>query len=255
MSRDEDLLEALGAAAKERDEEDEGWWEAVENEDASALPSKEAIAALRPLDDDEMDAIAGDLFGATASGGDARERPVAEPPTSAQRSEASPGAKVVSITSARRWVGSAAAVLAVAAAVLLFVRAPDDAELPRYALEVRSGEKVVRGEDVPTGDVTAYSNGAVFDFVLVPDAAVAEDVGLAVFVVGDGGTHVWDAPYQRLDGGTFRVRGTVGDQLDLAPGTWRVVFLVGPPDALSSDPASVDSTSGVQRFEALVRIR
>lgn len=238
MNRDEDLLEALGEAAKDRDEEDDRWWDAVAAKDASALPSEEAVEALRPLDDAEMDGIADMLLAA--------EKPAVEADEG--------GAKVVSIFSARRWAAPAGALLAVAAAALLFLSTPNDAMLPRYALDVRSGEKVVRGDDHTQTEITAYSDGATFDFVLVPDERVTEDVALAAVVIGDGGEKIWDAPFTRLDGGTLRVRGVVGEQLDLAPGDWRVVFFVGPKDRLPTTPTN-ETPSGVQRFEAQIRVR
>ncbi len=277
MNRDDDLLEALGAEAQALDEEDDRLWEAVQRGDADALPSEAALDALKPLDDAEMeDIVSGLLGGAVASGGpEGVAAQVAEVEAvdamavgAAKATEGAAGAlgagvggapataegaQVVSITSARRWAGPVAALVAIAAAVMLFVATPDHAALPRYALDVRSGEKVVRSDDAPVGDVTAYSKGAVFDFVLVPAAKVTEDVALAAFLIGDAGPRAWDAPAQRLDGGTFRVRGTVGDQLDLEPGTYRVVFFVGARDALPS--AATEDAPGAQRFEATIRVR
>lgn len=286
MNRDEDLLEALGDAANERDEEDDRWWAAVEAEDAAALPEG-AVDALRPLDDAEMDDIVGDLLGrmgasasseAPLAGADvagvialgaakATEgaagalapgvpgTPEAGPIGVAGPAEDRAEAKVVSISSARRWGAPAAALLAAAAAILLFVLPADPTALPHYSLDVRSGEKVVRSDEAPTGDVTTYSDGAIFDFVLVPDTTVTEDVALVAVVIGEGGARAWNAPTEALTGGTLRVRGKVGEQLDLAPGAWRVVFLVGAKGAMPKDPVAAMDDSDLQRFEAKILIR
>lgn len=254
MTKEDELLMALGDEAKARDAEDERWWQAVESRDASGIPSEDPahLDALRPLDSAEMDGIAAFLLGEAPAA--KQEAPAVEPE----------GAKVISIFKARRWVAPFGATIAAAAVALFMVRPPIDesAQYPRYSLEVRSGEKPTRGPDdgQPQVGVTLYSDGALFDFVLVPDTSLtAEDtVALrAVIVDAAGGAKAWDAPSERLQGGTFRVRGQIGQDLQLEPGAYQLVFFVGAPSSLEKDltAASQAPPAGVQRFAAPIELR
>ena len=231
MSADDqdDLLAALGQAAADRDAEDDALWAAVMAENREELPEGADLEALAPLTDAEEAAIAGELAG---------------------------GAQVVPLTrSRRRLVAPLVAVVVAAAAAALLMLGPSPQTQPglqRYSLQVRSGEKVLRNGTATAGEIGVYSKGAVFDFALVPDEPVEDEVAVVAFVVSTEGAKTWSAPSQRLPGGALRIRGRVGQELSVDPGEYVLRFFVGRTSDL---PRGADDSTSAQRFESKIRIR
>lgn len=224
---EEELLDALARIASEEDREADALWAAVEAGDADALPEDgPGLDVLRPLDEAERGEMADSLFGLSPAS--------SEPGPEAERE--APAAPVIDLAARRRrtWV-SAGVGLALAAglAMIVFGRS---AALPEYALEVRAGEQIMRGDEVAT---KTFAEGSVLSAVLRPQQAVEGEVEVAVVLVPESGAaRPVDLRTQVSETGAVRFTGVVGRELPVGPGTHRLVFLVAPKGGLPSDPAA-----------------
>lgn len=223
MSRDQgsrkgsDLGKALGDVARDQQQEAEAWWEGAARGDAGALPpGAPPVDELRPLDEAEQERLTLALFGAL---------PATQVPVSP-----------IPIQRRRAWLGpTAAALVALAAAVVLFLRPPPT--VPAYRLEVLGGEVAVRGDRDAGGLHSIYRPGSRFEVVLVPEVPAETPLEVALFFEGPGGVQRYGGAIDRAPSGAFRLVAELGRDLDLSVGAWRLVAVLAPPGKL---PAHLD---------------
>lgn len=228
---DDDLLNALGDLLGEQDDEDVQLLAALEAGEAIEGVDPALLAALGPLDVEEL----GTIQAAVRPPVEAVVEP--EPPVV----EAPAPDNVLPF---RRWWLAGAGALAAAAAVVFFVLRPGVPGLPRYELSVRGhGAQTFRSGDAgPAAERPAFREGTRFDFVLRPASKVVGDVELRATRVQGATRARWDAPLERDPGGALRVTGTVGADLPAEPGDWTLVFEVSRAGAEG------------QRFEVPIRV-
>lgn len=140
-----------------------------------------------------------------------------------------------------RWLSLllALALLLGAAAAHLGGGAPEP--LPVYALTAQGGVVDAQGEGPDAA--LRIARGAALRLILRPAAAVEGVVVLRAFRVRDGQARRLAAPFGRLEGGGFQLRAP-SDVLELRPGRWDLVLLLGRPDALPADPHELPTRSG-----------
>lgn len=224
MTTDRDpLLRALGEVERDYDEKYPAIWEDVlaGRAPASAADGRAAVdpehaqlAAMfaAKIDDAEIQRLVG--------------RAAASLPAQAATSPA-PSADVVPLR--RKVVIAVAAVLAIAAALVLW-------QLPRegprgpviaYALTVRNpAVEPVRSADASAA-VASYTRGSTVDWVLSPDLPRDEQVTLRVVARAPDGAETTVTPvFTRSAAGALRLRGRLADVLPLAPGRWQLRFEV-----------------------------
>lgn len=144
------------------------------------------------------------------------------------------GGNVVALR--RRVTVAVVAVLAAAAALVLFMQLPDPG--PRgtpmaYALTVRNqAVATVRSGD-DAGEVARYTTGSTIDWVLSPEQTQKEEVTVEVVARGEDGHEVRLTPaFTRSPEGALRLRGIFKEVLGLAPGRWQLRFMVGRSGAM-----------------------
>lgn len=214
---DEDELEALARASMPPTESERRAW------------GGRARAALQATDDDDDDDAPADS-------------PAAEAPVEAPIELATRRAR-------RRWGwGGLATLVAVAAAVLLWLRArpqPGALEvagepLPPFTMTVRNGTVgEVRGSADEVGGPARYAVDSRIHWSFQPDEPVAGGLELAAVVRGDDGLTCLTRPEvtRASSDGVLEVRGTVGQALGLGPGLWTVEMIVARRGALPNDGA------------------
>ncbi|RMH16798.1 MAG: hypothetical protein D6696_17360 [Acidobacteria bacterium] len=133
------------------------------------------------------------------------------------------------------------AALAAAALVLLLQPAAHLAPLPAYDLVLHGAVRERRSTAPPaSGDEgRIFARGNLFDLQLVPAGEVEGPVAVRVFRDGGSGFEPWTqaAELATIEGGAIRIRGRLGEDLDLPPGEWRLVVAIGRPGEL---PAAAD---------------
>lgn len=229
-NQDDPLLSALGALARQEDEEADALWQAVIAKDDAGLPNEEpSLQVLEPLQGEERAALL-DLV---------MDRPA----------EAEAPAPVIDLASrrkARLLTGGIG--LAIAAALTMFVFAPA-ATLPAYELEMKSAEQVLRGSEVESN---TYTEGSVMSAVLRPSVATDEQVHVrAVLLTSDGSAHELTLPTQETASGAFRITAVIGRDIKVGPGAHQIVFLVATQGAMPSEPSHHHTTAppGGQRLQ------
>lgn len=253
--RPDPLLLALGTLEREDAREPRGAWEDVlagrspvaEVVEAAvdAPDERAALAAMfsGPVPEGEVD----DLVGRTLAAWDAPPASVSPPattePLAPAEPPAGPGATVVIPLVRRRATWAAAAsVLAVAAALLLWLpgeasRAP----LADYDLVVLDQSIQDTRSNDPPGAVRRYRADSSIDWLIRPARAVGEAAELRVLARdADGRELVLTPTATRSPEGTLRVRGRLGAVLPLETGRWRLRFLVfaATPAATPADAAA-----------------
>lgn len=205
---------------------------------AATLASAEAGAAASPQADAAGAAVAGRPPPILAAGPPVAE--VAAPISLAERSARRRGL----------WVG-ASALLAAAAALVLWIRAPEPAPggaslLTPYSLVVRNQE--VRGERSTGasagGDAATparYRRDSQIHWILRPDEAnpAAAGLGLVVWASDGAASRTLRPALARVgEGGVIELRGPLGELLPLPAGRWELRFGVGVGvSELGDDPA------------------
>lgn len=232
--RGDPLLRALGEVERDHEQRHPGEWEDVL---AGRVPAATAAAARAGVDPPDEHAAFSAMFGAPI--GDAEVEQLVARASRALADEANPPATRDVVPLRRRWPIAAAAVLAIAAALVLW-RLPGEA--PRgapiaYALTVRNQATLpVRSSDATTSrpsgpDVAAvahYRGDSEIDWVLSPEAATADAVTLQVVARADDGREVTLTPvFTRSSAGALRLRGRLAEVLPgLPPGRWQLRFVV-----------------------------
>lgn len=233
------LLQELGRVARERQQaeaRDERWESLTEGtlseEDRRELerlagqePSAaEAYEAYKPLDAAAKERIAARL----------------EQQLAGQSTQQAPApARVVPISSSRRWRGvvPAVAALAAAAAILVLVLPRQPPPLPGYTLSLSSEQGVRSG--TPEPEVPRLGPGSQLDVLLRPEQAVEGPLEVRAFLVRPGEARAWSPPLERSPEGAVRIRGPVETLLSIPPGEWTLAVAVGRPGALPEAPGEV----------------
>ena len=139
-----------------------------------------------------------------------------------------------------RWQPMAAGAIVVLLGVALGDRllrsgGPD---LINYELSVQ-GSTMWRGDEPSPGDVMALAPGDRFELLLRPATATGDAPVVRLYRLTDSSPAAVRAPTaQRLDQGTLRLRGTIGDDVALPLGPSRLLILLGPT---ATDPDVQDA--------------
>lgn len=243
----DDLLSLLGR--KQRDDLDEPLDGASEQDPLT-----------RPFDDDERAAILDALFerveeqtseGAAERDESAtRNQPVA-------RAEPAPS-NVVSLASRSRrvLVGSVLALAAAAAVVVWFVPRSEPntvAMVPDYAFtKLGGGVAVQRSDDNPLAaelpELTLRLDSTI-DWVLTPAQPTQAPVGVALLARSDAGARVFvpRLAAERSAQGAVRVRGRIGELVELELGSWTLELLVAAPEQLPTNADAAAETEAPWR--------
>ncbi len=253
--QDDALLLALAEHARERP----SVWEPVVRGERSVeevasqagAELERARAYFQPFDASETRAIVEGVL--------ARALPADAPPA-----DAPPAGPVAEVVQLRPRAGNRNAILvgvllAVAAAAALWLiwprseianTAPTIAArepIPEYGVEASGWLKTLR-DDTPTAPSRyRYRQETSFEWVLRPQAKVVDALALRAFVVDEGrpeGVPLEIGPLSEIaTTGGIRIHGTIA-QLNLAPGRYTIVLVVGRPDALPDQAAALaDPTS------------
>ena len=127
-----------------------------------------------------------------------------------------------------------AAVIAFAAALVLWrrdepLRGPG--ELVAYQVTVRS-QSLHSKRAGDTGEGHRYRSDSTIDIVINPERAVTEAIEVRVLATdGEGHQQLLKPPVTRTAEGVMRLTGTVSEVLPLAPGHWRLRFILGSAGA------------------------
>ncbi|MEM9070723.1 MAG: hypothetical protein AAGE52_19605 [Myxococcota bacterium] len=216
---DQEMLRALGALAREEDEE------------MRSLDSDPVFGALSAAEREGMT----DELASRLGFSDAPEEAPAAP---------SKKSNVIA------FPAIAAVVFAAAAAVALVISSSAPVDLPEYALVSPPPDGLTRGAEDERGQT--YSLGRTLEFILRP--ATRSDVATQVrsYVVEDEGLRAWSPRSERTEGGTWLLTVDTGPEgeLKLPAGDWTLVFFVTAEDDFDpSDPGDA------QRFEMELPLR
>lgn len=121
--------------------------------------------------------------------------------------------------------------LAMAATLILMVgRLPVEdrpgEHLSAYVLEDFDGDKLVRGSDPVNAATPAFAIGSAIDAAYVPEDRVLGPLNAAVWVETASGPRPTGLLATPLQSGTVRIKGVVGTDLVLDPGTHTLIFAV-----------------------------
>ncbi len=158
------------------------------------------------------------------------------------------GAKLDSAARRRRvrarGFGAAAAVLAAAACMVLWVR-PVAVEIPAYALSIKGQVATRRGAPVMHEPVYLTPN-SMLDIRLTPALRVRDGVTLSAFLAQGGHARPWPVPVERADSGAFRIQGVASELLKADFGTWDAIFVIAPGAVHALPAANTDGMAVVR---------
>lgn len=139
-----------------------------------------------------------------------------------------PPAKTLPFRKRPSWIAAWSAAAAVAAAALfLLVRGPASSPpLPVYAAELTGGDQEYRGGTEPAAGVPVFSPGSILRLDAFPEEAVNGPVEARAFAARGAEWVKLESP---AGDGSKRLEGTIGKDLQLAPGVWRLWIVVGRP--------------------------
>lgn len=230
MKDDDDLLRALGNAAR-----DEDWVEDPRLDALSAGELSEAEGqALRARDDPMADPA----FEAFRPIDEAGKQRFVDAIVSQQQQGA--GAKVLPFPKKRAWLASAGVVgaLAAAAAFALVVSTGGPEPLPDYELDVLGGESGVRSK--PTEGVPRLVEGSRLELRLRPATRTTGPLEVRGALARGDTVHPWSPPVHQDPDGAARIAGTREELFpDIPDGTWTIVVAIGRPDELPIDPRTL----------------
>ncbi len=219
--KDDDLLKALGAAARE--------------DDAKTRRELEEIAAgdedaARPLDDAARGRIAARLAEATGTKSVTTAK-------SAKTTKPDPPPNVILLRRAA-WI---VAPLAMAAAVLLWISRPGViTALPEYELALVGGDQTTRATPAQLrGDTLRVHTGARVQISARPATMPDGEIAARAFLIEGGAARVWDVPIEISPEGAARIAGDAGAIFPAQSGDWDVVIALGHPGSLPTAPMVV----------------
>lgn len=142
------------------------------------------------------------------------------------------------------WVGTATVV---AAGLLFLVRSPALPPLPGYAATVMPGVQFTRGVPSSANGVQIFVPGSTLEIHVKPAHPVSEPVEAHAFVGPSGGggriVPLEGKEPEVADTGTGAVAllGTLGQEIRLRPGSWRIWIVVGRRGKLPSRNEILDA--------------
>jgi hypothetical protein len=134
-----------------------------------------------------------------------------------------------------RWAGWSAAAAVAAAALFFVVRGPASyPPLPVYTAELSRGDQQFRGGTETATGVPVFSPGSTLTLNVRPEQAVAGPVEAQAFAAR--GTELIPlARKLQVENGSVRMRGTLGQEIRLLPGDWRIWIVVGRPGKIPAE--------------------
>lgn len=144
-------------------------------------------------------------------------------------------------------------VTATAAALYLLVRiiAPQP-PLPAYASNLTGGVQAYRGESDPAKGLPVFVPGSLLTLDVRPQQSVTGRVEAHGFLARGAEIVAWEPPppFDISDKGAVRLRGTLGQDIQLPPGNWRIWVVVGRPRKIPSiDELQAELRAGSTRHE------
>jgi hypothetical protein len=241
---DDKLLAALAEAARRSrlgepnmDWDDLAAGTLSEEERAALLASDEdgELAALfEPLGDDFVDGVLSDVLGIVEAGSDpvAAGSDPSTPDDVARRAAPVPDVSAPEPANRPFWMLWVAPVLALAAAVLIFLAMPAPGPgLPSYQWDVTGGDQVVRGSNTVVEGLRRLTPGSALEVAARPQERVDAVVAATAFVRQADGVLVRSAVSAEVaPSGAVRWIGHAGEDV-LQPGSSEVVIVVHPADA------------------------
>lgn len=200
---------------------------AARREHESEAELHEHLEMFRPFSADERDNLVAKLL--TLPG----EKHVPAPSL--------PTAKVIPLWRRPMAWASVAAAAAVAFLLVQPIRGPSpqsQGSLPTFELEVNGGLATQRSEGKVTG-VPKYAADTEIEVVIRPQVRAKHPLAAKLFAFNGEQGQLLSTPIEVADSGSVRLKGQVGEVLKLAPGTWRLVFVVGATEALPTSPGAV----------------
>ena len=181
--------------------------------------AREAYEAFRPLGPEFHASVVKAAAAEVASGA-----PEAEPRE--PRPRLLPFRRAASRT--KVWLGTAAAALA--AALLLFLRVPASLPpLPLYTAELSRGDQTFRGEPGPSTGLPVFRPGSLLTLDVSPQQPVAAGIVEAHGLVVRGEELVSLKPEPQVENNAVRLRGTLGQEIQLPPGERTIWIVVSRP--------------------------
>lgn len=130
---------------------------------------------------------------------------------------------------ARIWASLGAAG-AVAASMLLLFRPVALRPLPIYVAELKGGVQDTRGGEVPGTSPQVFVPGSLLTLEVRPREALEGEVEAMSFLSQGNEVVVWEPqPPLEISNGAVRLRGTLGQEIHLPAGDWRVWIVVHRP--------------------------
>lgn len=219
MTEDE-LLEALKQAARERAREEE-------QASLSAESAGELDALLQPLGEDFVEGVLDDLFAPSEQApGPQVERAAEAPPIAADPPAANTPSRWPRILAVLGAIGAVAAVL------LVFTALPQSvsSDLPAYEFEVMGGDQALRNGTSQPGSKRVLTPGSALTVSARPPADLPDALDATVFVRAGGVLTESPLDAEIAASGAVRWRGTAG-RPPLVAGVDQVVLVVHHPDA------------------------
>jgi hypothetical protein len=234
---DDRLLRELGDLAREQGEAERARWDERWDRLAAGTLTPEEEAELKALAEASPEAReAYEAFRPLGAGFQAR---VVEA-INAERAGEAPPPRVLpfrrAIRRAEVWLGSAAAV---AASLFFLLRGPALPPLPVYTAELAGGAQTYRGREAAPNGPQVFVPGSPLTLTVTPETAVQGGVEARAFLsplAGKGDLQAWEPapPLESTEQGAVRLQGTVGQEIRLSPGDWRVWIVVGRKGGIPS---------------------
>ncbi len=233
------LLAALGALERDDPRDDPGPWVDLlvgrgpappAPPDSPALDEHATLAALftAPIPEREVEELSARIGAAWA--------PVAAPVVPLHRRP-------------RLWTALAGS-LALAAAILLWVRLDAPPEIVGYSVAVRSTSVSVDRAPAAPGLAHRYRPDSTIVVVVAPERTVTQPVALRILARdASGRERLLAPPVVRNPEGVLSIRGRLDIVLPLDPGVWRLDFFVTPEEAAPSDAAAAAALPAADRLE------
>lgn len=198
---DDELLEALGELAREREEAFERQQSASGAPEAATVLSEASRASI--LD---------------------RARLSITPAAAAE-------SNVIPLPRRRLWLAGAAALAAAAAVVFIVWPSPQALpELPGYRIALGEGEQAMRG-GTADGAPVRLGPGSQLVVTLTPASSVPSRPVVHTFLGRDGDVRPWPVKPRVAEGGAVRIAGPVDELLPAEPGPYEIIALLTPSDA------------------------
>jgi hypothetical protein len=254
---DDAFLDELGAAVRDdaRAHASDARWQRLT---AGTLSAEERAALEREALEDpaagEMLAMYAPLDEAAFARFEDAARSALGPPEATRGERPAARAKVVGPRSgwARRLV-FAAAPLAAAAALVLWLRAPS-APLGAYDVVVTTADDAMRSTEAPLpGPSRAHQTGRTFELVASP-AGGGGAVEAHAFLERDGAVTPWAPPMQVSPQGTVRIAGDTDALFGTRAGAVTVLLAIGRPGHVPDSAAVVARGEGATGESATWRL-